>query len=83
MHGFSAILDIDEVEDLPMMKDKLICMSEKTLKLDNIEVSKKKFISPNNQLISIQQTQKKQLDLTDLSLVMMVLSILLATKKIT
>ena len=24
MHGFSAILDIDEVEDLPMMKDKLI-----------------------------------------------------------
>ena len=23
MHGFSAILDIDEVEDLPMMKDKL------------------------------------------------------------
>ena len=83
MHGFSAILDIDEVEDLPMMKDKLICMSEKTLKFDNIEVSKKKFISPNNQLISIQQTQKKQLDLTDLSLVMMVLSILLATKKIT
>ena len=83
MHGFSAILDIDEVEDLPMMKDKLICMSEKTLKLDNIEVSKKKFISLNNQLISIQQTQKKQLDLTDLSLVMMVLSILLATKKIT
>ena len=58
-------------------------MSEKTLKIDNIEVSKKKFISPNNQLISIQQTQKKQLDLTDLSLVMMVLSILLATKKIT
>ena len=53
MHGFSAILDIDEVEDLPMMKDKLICMSEKTLKFDNIEVSKKKFISPNNQLISI------------------------------
>ena len=58
-------------------------MSEKTLKIDNIEVSKKKFISLNNQLISIQQTQKKQLDLTDLSLVMMVLSILLATKKIT
>ena len=24
MHGFSAILDIDEEEDLPMMKDKLI-----------------------------------------------------------
>ena len=23
MDGFSAILDIDEVEDLPMMKDKL------------------------------------------------------------
>ena len=58
-------------------------MNEKTLKIDNIEVSKKKFISLNNQLISIQQTQKKQLDLTDLSLVMMVLSILLATKKIT
>ena len=34
-------------------------MSEKTLKIDNIEVSKKKFISLNNQLISIQQTQKK------------------------
>ena len=24
MNGFSAILDINEVEDLPMMKDKLI-----------------------------------------------------------
>ena len=31
----------------------MICMSEKTLKIDNIEVSKKKFISLKNQLISI------------------------------
>ena len=56
-------------------------MSENTLKFDNIRVNKKEFHKPK-QPIDLDLVNVDYLYLTNLSVVMMVLSILLVTKNV-
>ena len=59
-----------------------IKMTEKTLQFNNIRLNKKHFVSFKNQLTYFQQTQIKQLYLTNLNIMAKVLSILLVIQNV-